>query len=99
MKPLQQAFGVRKVLVTTMQAISGAGYPGLSAFDIVDNAIPYIGGEEEKLEAETRKMLGIGSRGAALSMLRWWSVRIVIVSRRARAIWSVPVSNLGAMLS
>src|SRR6266705_3731861 len=50
LKPLQQAFGVRKVLITTLQAISGAGYPGLSSFDILDNAIPYIGGEEEKLE-------------------------------------------------
>ena len=58
LKPLHQSFGVRKVLVTTMQAISGAGYPGLSSFDVLDNVIPYIGGEEEKLEAETRKMLG-----------------------------------------
>jgi aspartate-semialdehyde dehydrogenase len=58
LKPLQLAFGVRSVLVTTMQAISGAGYPGVPSFDIVDNVIPYIGGEEEKLEIETRKMLG-----------------------------------------
>ena len=63
LKPLHQAFGVRKVLVTTMQAISGAGYPGLSSFDILDNVIPYIGGEEEKLEAETRKMLGEWQEG------------------------------------
>lgn len=63
LKPLQQAFGVRKVLVTTFQAISGAGYPGLSAFDILDNVIPYIGGEEEKLEAETLKMLGTWEEG------------------------------------
>jgi aspartate-semialdehyde dehydrogenase len=58
LKPLQQAFGLRKVLVTTMQAISGAGYPGLPSYDILDNVIPYIGGEEEKLEIETLKMLG-----------------------------------------
>lgn len=58
LKPLQQAFGVRKVLVTTLQAISGAGYPGLSAYDMLDNVIPYIGGEEAKLESETLKMLG-----------------------------------------
>ncbi|HLI08930.1 MAG TPA: aspartate-semialdehyde dehydrogenase [Ktedonobacteraceae bacterium] len=58
LKPLQDAFGVRKVLVTTLQAISGAGYPGLPSYDILDNAIPYIGGEEEKVESETRKMLG-----------------------------------------
>ena len=58
LKPLQQRFGLRKVLITTMQAISGAGYPGLPSYDILDNVIPYIGGEEEKLEHETRKMLG-----------------------------------------
>jgi aspartate-semialdehyde dehydrogenase len=58
LKPLQQAFGLRKVMVTTLQAISGAGYPGLPSYDILDNAIPFIGGEEEKVERETRKMLG-----------------------------------------
>jgi aspartate-semialdehyde dehydrogenase len=58
LKPLQKSFGVSKVLVTTMQAISGAGYPGLPSYDILDNAIPYIGGEEEKVESETLKMLG-----------------------------------------
>ena len=63
LKPLQQAFGVSKVLVTTLQAISGAGYPGVPSYDIVDNAIPYIGGEEEKVESETRKMLGFWEEG------------------------------------
>lgn len=58
LKPLQLAFGVRKVLITTFQAISGAGYPGVPSFDILDNVIPYIGGEEEKLAIESRKMLG-----------------------------------------
>lgn len=58
LKPLQEAFGLRKVLITTMQAISGAGYPGLSSYDILDNVIPFISGEEEKLESETQKMLG-----------------------------------------
>src|SRR5260370_5119335 len=61
--PLQQAFGVRKVLVTTLQAISGAGYPGVPSYDILDNAIPYISGEEEKVESETRKMLGTWEEG------------------------------------
>lgn len=64
LKPLQKAFGVRKVMVTTLQAISGAGYPGLPSYDILDNAIPFIGGEEEKVEQETRKMLGDWSEGA-----------------------------------
>lgn len=56
--PLHQAFGVEKVFVTTMQAISGAGYPGVAALDILGNVIPYIAGEEEKIEIETRKILG-----------------------------------------
>lgn len=58
LKPLHEAFGLRKVLVTTMQAISGAGYPGIPSYDILDNVIPFIGGEEAKLESETQKMLG-----------------------------------------
>jgi aspartate-semialdehyde dehydrogenase len=63
LKPLQEMFGLRKVMVTTLQAISGAGYPGLPSYDILDNAIPYIGGEEEKVESETRKMLGTWTEG------------------------------------
>ncbi len=56
--PLQQRFGLEKVFVVTMQAISGAGYPGVASLDILGNVIPYIGKEEEKMEAETRKLLG-----------------------------------------
>ena len=56
--PLHKAFGLEKVMVTTLQAVSGAGYPGLPSLDILDNAIPYIGGEEPKLESEPLKMLG-----------------------------------------
>jgi aspartate-semialdehyde dehydrogenase len=56
--PLQQAFGVEKVFVATMQAISGAGYPGVASLDILGNVIPFINGEEEKIEIETRKILG-----------------------------------------
>jgi aspartate-semialdehyde dehydrogenase len=67
LKPLQEAFGVRKVMVTTLQAISGAGYPGLPSYDILDNAIPYIGGEEEKVESETLKMLGRWEEGVGFS--------------------------------
>ena len=58
LKPLQDAFGLTAVNVVSMQAISGAGYPGVSAMDILDNVIPYIGGEEEKVEIEPRKLLG-----------------------------------------
>jgi len=67
LKPLQEAFGVRKVMVTTLQAISGAGYPGLPSYDILDNAIPFIAGEEEKVESETRKMLGTWEEGQGFS--------------------------------
>lgn len=55
--PLKQ-FGIRRVIVTTMQAISGAGYPGVASMDINANVIPFIGGEEEKMQQETQKILG-----------------------------------------
>jgi aspartate-semialdehyde dehydrogenase len=55
--PMKQ-FGISKVLVTTMQAVSGAGYPGVPSMDILGNVIPYIGGEEEKMQIETQKILG-----------------------------------------
>ena len=58
LKPLVDAFGVKRIAVTTLQAISGAGYPGVASYDILDNVIPYIGQEEEKIERETRKLLG-----------------------------------------
>jgi aspartate-semialdehyde dehydrogenase len=51
-------FGIRSVIVSTMQAVSGAGYPGVPSLDILGNVIPFIGGEEEKMETETRKILG-----------------------------------------
>ena len=52
-------FGIRRVLVTTMQAVSGAGYPGVASLDILGNIVPFIGGgEEEKIETETNKILG-----------------------------------------
>lgn len=57
--PLHQAFGLEKVFVTTMQAVSGAGYPGVPSLDILGNVIPYIGDEEPKIEREMNKMLGI----------------------------------------
>ncbi|MFC1997987.1 aspartate-semialdehyde dehydrogenase [Chloroflexota bacterium] len=56
--PLHQAFGVRQVFVTTLQAVSGAGYPGVSFMDIQDNLIPYINSEEEKIQSETCLLLG-----------------------------------------
>jgi aspartate-semialdehyde dehydrogenase len=57
-RPLLDSFGIRRAFVVSMQALSGAGYPGVSALDATDNVIPYIGGEEPKVESEPRKMLG-----------------------------------------
>lgn len=56
--PLHETFGVKSVLAVTMQAVSGAGYPGVPSLDILGNVIPYIGGEEPKIEREMQKMLG-----------------------------------------
>jgi aspartate-semialdehyde dehydrogenase len=58
LKPLADAFGLEKIFVVTMQAISGAGYPGVASSDIQGNVVPFIGGEEEKMEAEPQKLLG-----------------------------------------
>ena len=56
--PLHTAYGVTKVFITTMQAVSGAGYPGVPSLDILGNVIPYIGDEEPKIETELVKLLG-----------------------------------------
>ncbi len=56
--PLQQNFGIETVMAVTMQAVSGAGYPGVASLDILGNVIPYIAREEEKMEEETLKLLG-----------------------------------------
>ncbi len=58
LQALHRAFGVRQVNVVTLQAVSGAGIPGVSSMAILDNVVPYIGGEEDKLETETQKILG-----------------------------------------
>ena len=54
--PLHRRFGIDKIFVATMQAISGAGYPACRSMDILGNVIPYIAKEEDKMEAETRKL-------------------------------------------
>jgi aspartate-semialdehyde dehydrogenase len=56
--PLHKRFGLDKVIVTTMQGLSGAGYPGVPSLDIIDNVVPFIGGEEPKVESEPLKILG-----------------------------------------
>lgn len=60
---LHRKFGVKEVILTTFQAISGAGYPGVASLDIVDNVVPYIAGEEPKVETEAQKILGEFSDG------------------------------------
>jgi aspartate-semialdehyde dehydrogenase len=61
--PLHASFGLEATVATTLQALSGAGYPGVASLDILDNVLPYIGGEEEKIESETTKILGRFNEG------------------------------------
>src|SRR5437879_10733105 len=56
--PLHRMFGIERAVVTTMQALSGAGYPGVASLDALDNVVPFIAEEEEKMQQETRKFLG-----------------------------------------
>lgn len=58
LKPLADAFGLEKIFVVTLQAVSGAGYPGVASLDIQGNVVPFISGEEEKMESEPQKLLG-----------------------------------------
>jgi aspartate-semialdehyde dehydrogenase len=64
LKPLEERFGIEGLFVTTMQAVSGAGYPGVASLDILGNVVPFIKNEEEKLEEEVGKLLGrlVGGR-------------------------------------
>lgn len=66
LKPLHDAFGVAQVFVTTLQAVSGAGHPGVPYLDIIDNIIPNIAGEAEKIQDETRLLLGRMDAGRRL---------------------------------
>jgi aspartate-semialdehyde dehydrogenase len=58
LKPIEERFGIQSLFVTTMQAVSGAGYPGVPSLDILGNVVPFIKNEEEKMEEETQKLLG-----------------------------------------
>ncbi len=69
--PLQHTFGLENVFVVTMQAVSGAGYPGVASLDILGNVIPFIKNEEEKMEEETLKLLGSANgRGFRMADIR-----------------------------
>lgn len=69
LKPLEEHFGIESIFVSTMQAVSGAGYPGVPSLDILGNVIPFIKSEEEKMQEETLKLLGLlkGSRIESLN--------------------------------
>ena len=84
MKRLQQAgYPVKRMIVTTLQAVSGAGYPGVASFDMIDNIVPYIGGEEEKTEKECLKILGAVKDGkienAALPVVSSTCTRVPVI--------------------
>ncbi len=68
LKPLEERFGIESIFVSTMQAVSGAGYPGVPSLDILGNVIPFIRNEEEKLQEEVAKLLGT-LRGGGVEML------------------------------
>lgn len=68
LKPISDEFGIKRVIVSTMQALSGAGYPGESSLDMVDNVLPFINKEEEKVQQETLKILGSSSSMASFKV-------------------------------
>jgi len=68
LKPIEERFGIEAIFVSTMQAISGAGYPGVASMDILGNVVPYIKNEEEKMQEETLKLLGKFESGAIASL-------------------------------
>src|SRR3989449_7903268 len=68
LKPLHDKFGLETVIVSSMQAVSGAGYPGVASVDIMQNVIPFIRNEEEKVEHETNKILGTLSKPAGITV-------------------------------
>lgn len=78
LKIWQDAFGLEAVLLVTLQAISGAGYPGVASLDIMDNIIPYIGGEDGKLESEPKKLLGQFSQG----QVEWADIKLSAQANR-----------------
>ena len=70
-KALDEKFGLKRAFVVSLQALSGAGYPGVASLDIIDNVIPFIGGEEDKVEWEPLKMLGkLGEAGVENARLK-----------------------------
>jgi len=90
LRPIHDAFGIRSVRVVTLQAVSGAGIPGVSSMEIVDNVIPHISGEEEKLETETLKILGtLGGGGVVPAAIRVAAQcnRVPVVDGHTACVW------------
>lgn len=89
LKPLMDEYGIKKVYVTSLQALSGAGYPGVSAYDITDNVIPFIPGEEAKVMKEPLKILGMYSpreRDPPFASIRNADIQIVPMCNRVAAL-------------
>ena len=80
LSPLRK-FGIKTITINSYQSVSGAGYPGLSSFDITDNCIPYIGGEEEKIEKEIKKILSIDPDVYA------YTVRVPVMFGHLETVW------------
>jgi hypothetical protein len=78
LKIWQDAFGLEAALMVTLQAISGAGYPGVASLDIMDNVVPYIGGEDGKLESEPKKLLGSFANG----QVEWAAIKLSAQANR-----------------
>lgn len=78
LKPLHDVFGINQVFAVTMQAVSGAGYPGIPSMDILDNIVPYIGNEDDKIENEPLKILGTAAEG----MIRPADMRVSATANR-----------------
>ena len=78
LKIWQDAFGLEAALMVTLQAISGAGYPGVASLDIMDNVVPYIGGEDGKLESEPKKLLGSFANG----QVEWADIKLSAQANR-----------------
>jgi aspartate-semialdehyde dehydrogenase len=76
LKPLEQRFGIESLFVSTMQAVSGAGYPGVASLDILGNVVPFIKNEEEKLQEEVGKLLGRLSGAASSAKIEMLDAKV-----------------------
>src|SRR6267143_5195992 len=92
LKPLHDKFGLETVVVSSMQAVSGAGYPGVASIDIMQNVIPFIRNEEEKVEHETNKILGTPSKPAGITVSASCN-RVPTIHGHMEAVFAKPRSS------